>query len=421
MHQNDGSDILSPATWFHFENRWNITLAELLDKLKPVFNAEWYVTPNNQLVFKPRIEFLNQTPIFDFTLPENEQKWDKYTLRYTFNGTKKPAYGRYSYTIDASDLASQELQPLYNDIIDFDGPKNNPMLEGNLSKTFEFASTGAIRDGRSKRDYLIGTVSDGETVAYALLVLLALMIPILFPILLPPGVVVGLAAGFLTLWAAGVAALANNLRDEFNEPPYTGAVRLTSEQVATPRLLLWDGVLLNRAKMTAVAPASIAPNTYYNPTSEPYTTRNKFEYGTPGIFNYEMYFDGYFRQNLFDRYHDQLDNPVKSLHTNQSFELNAFLCCEMQDLLGVWENDFAKIGYFVKLESRPNMDIFGRIEHFTLNYDDQTINIKGQVYRIIHEPESIEEPGESIDVSFPGESEEVCCNPVIISVDAQTI
>lgn len=384
MHQSDASPITSPALSFHFENRWNITLAELLDKLKPVFNAEWYVTPLNQLVFKPKTEFLNTAPIIDFTLDINQRLWDKYSLKYTFNGNKKPAYGRYAYSIDGSDLASQELQPLYNDIIDYDGPKNNLMLEGNFSKNFEFASTGAIRDGRSKRDYLIETVSDGETVGYALVIILAVIVAVLVAgvVTTPAGIALGV---FLGLWAVAIANLANDLRDEFNNSAYSGAVRLTSEQVATPRLLLWDGISFNRAKMTAVAAAAIAPNTFYNPTSEIYTTRNKFQYGPAGIFNYEMYFDGFFTDNLFDRFHDEIDNPMKSLMNNQSFEFNAFLCCELLDLLGVWEGDFAKIGYFVKLEERPTMDIIGRIEHFTVNYDDATVNIKGKAYKINQE------------------------------------
>lgn len=380
MHQSDAAAVTSPALYFHFENRWNITLAELLDKLKPVFNAEWYVTPNNTLVFQPKTEFLNTAPIIDFTLDINERLWDKYSLRYTFNGNKKPAYGRYAYTIDASDLASQELQPLYNDIIDYDGPKNNLMLEGNLSKNFEFASTGAIRDGRSKRDYLIETVSDGEGVAYALVIMLAVITAALFA-----GAVTAIAAAalaaFLIAWAASIANLANDLRDDFQRDLYTGAVRLTSEQVAAPRLLIWDGISFNRAKMVATAAAAINPNTFYNPTSEVYESRNKFQYAPSGIFNYEMYFDGFFTDNLFDRYHDEIDNPMKSLLNNQTFELNAFLCCEMLDLLGVWEGDFAKIGYFVKIEERETMDIFGRIEHISVNYDDMTIQIKGKAYR----------------------------------------
>lgn len=380
VHVNDGSAVTSPALWFHFENRWNITLAEFLDKLKPVFNAEWYVTPNNTLVFKPKAEFLDTTPIFDFSDPANAGLWDKESLRYTFNGTKKPAYGRYQYQIDASDLASQELQPLYSDIIDYDGPTDNLMLEGNVSKNFEFAPTGAVRDGRAKEDYLIRTTSEGETVAYALVIVLAVVIAALLAGILSAGAGAALAA-FLGLWAIGIANKASDLRDLFGSDIYTGAVRLTSEQVATPRLIIWNGESMNRAKMVEVAPGDIDPNPYFNPDAEPYTTRNKFQYAPAAIFNFPMYFDGYFLDNLYPRFHDPIDNPLKSLANNQTFELSADLCCELLEILGVWENSFARIGYFVILEQRDGYDVRGRLDHFEVDYDNETINLKGQVYK----------------------------------------
>lgn len=379
MHVDDGSAVLSPALWFHFENRWNVTLAEFLDKLKVLFKAEWYVTPNNTLVFQPKADFLAlaSTPILDLTTSSD---WDKDSLRYTFNGNKKPAYGRYQYQIDASDLASQELQPLYNDIVDFDGPANNLMLEGNVAKNFEFASTGAVRDGRAKEDYLRQTVSDGETVAYALVVLVAVIIAALFAGVASAGAAAALAA-FLAIWVISIGSKADNLRDDFGSAVYTGAVRLTSEQVAAPRVLIWDGVALNRAKMVAVAPGDIDPNPYYNPTPEAYDVRNKFQYAPAGVFNYPMFFDSYFLGNLFDRFHDSLDNPLKSMATHQSFELDHDLCCSVLDALGVWEDQFARIGYFIKIESRPGYDVFGRLEHFGLNYDDEKVTMRGQVYK----------------------------------------
>lgn len=383
MHINASSAVTSPGLSFHFENRWNITLAEFLDKLKPLFQAEWYVTPNNTLVFHPKQDFLDLigSPIIDLTLPANERLWYKYSLHYTFNGNKKPAYGRYQYTIDASDLASQEAQPLYNDIVDYDGPANNQMLEGNKSKNFEFASTGSIRDGRAKVDYLHATVNDGETVAYALIVVLAVIIAALLGGVLSAGAAAVLA-GFLIVWVINIAAKSEDLRDLFDDAIYTGAVRLTSEQVATPRVLIWDEISLNRAKMVSVAPGSILPNTFYNTTSEAYTARNKFQYSPSAVFNYPMYFEAYFLGNLFDRFHNDLDNPIMSLESHQTFDLDMVLCCATQDLLGVWEGEFAKIGYFIKLASRETYDIYGRIEHFNLNYDDEIIGIKGQVYKL---------------------------------------
>jgi hypothetical protein len=385
MHNSAASAATSPALWFHFENRWNITLAELLDKLKVIFQAEWYVTPGNTLVFKPKGDFiaLSSSPIIDLTDQLIADKWDKLSLRYSFNGNKQPAYGRYQYQIDASDLASQEAQPLYNDIVDYDGPTDNLMLEGNISMSYEFASTGFVRDGRAQGDYLRQVVIDGETVAYALVVVLAIIIASLFAGTLSAGAGAVLAA-FLGVWAALIAAKSNDLRDLFGGTAYTGAVRLTSEQVGTPRLLLWDGVSLNRAKVVSVDPDDIVPNTWFNTTSEDYTTRNKFNYTPVGglsIFNYPFYFESFFLDNMYDRYMDALDNPLKSLDTHQRFEVDLSACCDFLDILGVWDTDFAKIGYFVKIESRAGYDVVGRIEHFNVNYDEEKIGLRGKVYK----------------------------------------
>jgi hypothetical protein len=382
VHVDDSSAATSPALWFHFENRWNITLAEFLDKLKPVFKAEWYVTPNATLVFKPKLDFLGGAPIIDFTDPALRKHWDPATLRYRFNGDKKPAYGRYQYTVDPSDLATQEAAPLYNDIVDFDGDADNPMLEGNVSNQLEFAATGFIRDGRAKEDYTVQTVSDGETGAYALLILLGVIIASLLAGVVTAGAAAAMA-GFLALWAANIAAKANDVRDIFQDEKYTGAVRLTCEQVGSPRLIIWDGESLNRAKPVAVDQADIDPNPYYNTLPEDYVTRNKFQYGPAGIFNYPMYFDSYFLGNLFDEFHDDLDNPLKSVTSHQTFELDADLCCQLLDPLGVWAGDFARIGAFVVLEDLPTYQVTGRIEHIELDYDEQQIRLKGQVYKTL--------------------------------------
>lgn len=380
VHVNDDSSVTSPALWFLFENRWNITIAELLDKLKVLFCAEWYVTPNSTLVFRPKQDFLDTVPIFDFSDPANATLWDNTTLRYTFNGDKKPAYGRYQYTIDGSDLATQEAQPLYNDIVDYDGPANNLMLEGNVSKNFEFAATGFIRDGRAKEDYLRATINDGETGAYALLIILAVVIASLLAGVVSAGAAAALAA-FLGVWALQIASKANDLRDLFADEKYTGAVRLTAEQTGVPRIIIWDGVSFNRAKVVAVDPNDIVPNTFFNPTSMSYTDRNTFQYAISAVYNYPMYFESYFIDNLFDRFHNNIDNPLKSLANNQTFEMKANLCCELLNVLGVFENDFARIGYFIKLEQRNGYEVTGRIEHFNPNYDDETITIKGQVFK----------------------------------------
>lgn len=378
-HTNDSDGVTSPALWFHLENRWNITLAEFLDKLKPVFDAEWYVTPNSTLVFRNKTDFLNLAPILDF-VASDLNIWE---LEYTFIGDKKPAYGRYQYTPDASDLASQEVQNIYNDIVDFDGPTDNLMLEGNVSMLVEFAPTGFVRDGKARGDYMRDLINDGETVAYAILVLLGVITASLLAGVLSAGAGAALAI-FIGIWVINIANKASDLRGTFGSATYTGAVRITSDQVGTPRLILWDGLSLNRAKVVKVDPDDIVPAAFYNPDLDSWTDLNTVQYNPVGglfVFNYPMYFDSMFEGNLFDRFHDALDNPLKSADSNQLFEFYTDRCCQVLDALGVWEGDFARIGYQVVIEQRANYQVNGRIEHMEVSYEDDRVRLRGRVIK----------------------------------------
>lgn len=373
-HTNEGGNILSPALWFYFENRWLVTLADFLDYLKKVFKAEWYVTPNSKLIFHPQIVFDTSAAIIDFSAPGALPIFD---LEYTFDGTKKPAYGRYQYQPDGADMASQEISTLYNDIADYDGPANNPMLEGNVSNNFEFAPTGFVRDGRSP-DYLRTLINDAETISYILLGILEVIA--LASLLSVHPVMAGLITGYIIVWVAGIAHRSNLWRDRFGEwdSEYTGAVRLTIEQVGTPRLLLWDGVSKDRAKV--VRQGVPDPNAFYNPTLIPYTDRNTIN-DQKILFNYPLYFDSFYKENMFDRFHDKVDNPLKSLETHQSFSLRVDLCCEVMDIFGLWDGDFARIGYIIKIEQRDNHGIFGKITAIELAYEGDAVVIKGRVMK----------------------------------------
>jgi len=378
MWEIESDSKLSPSLAYNFDNRWLITIAELFDKLKNVFAAEWYVTPNNTIVFKHTKDLIQLLPIYDFTLPGSTPI---YNLRYTFNGDKKPAYGRYQYTDDGSDLASQEMSTLYSDIIDYDGPAFNPMLEGEKTKNIEFAPTGFVRDGRAK-DYLELLINDGKLGAYILVGVLSVVIAALSLgiITTPAGIALGIA---VVAWVAAIAAKSSTLKNEFVDSgsDYTGAVRLTSEQVLTPRLILWDGVDKRRAK--AVTGSIPEPNVYYNPNLTPYNEKNKIDTDNSSltVYNYPMYFDGDFKENLYDKYHDIIDNPLKSKETHQTAKWEVDLCEDMLNLFGVFENQYAQIGKIVKLEERDNYDIYVRIGNINVDYGSNTITIKGQVIR----------------------------------------
>jgi len=383
MHESNSNSVSSPSLAYHFDNRWLITAAELMDKLKVVFCAEWYVTPNNTIVFKHTKDLINLAPIYDFTAEDAAPIYD---LRYTFNGDKKPAYGRYEYQTDGSDLASQEVANLYNDIIDYDGPANNVMLEGEKSKNFEFAPTGFVRDGRAK-DYLKLLINDGKTGASILLAILIVVEIALGAGVLSAGAALALVA-FTAAWKLAINSKTDHLKDEFvNGSKYSGAVLLTSEQVLTPRLILWDGARKDRAMSHADATLP-TPNTFYNPTSVAYNVKNRIDIDNPGhnVYNYPLYFDGDFTGNLFDRYHDTIDNPLKSLETHQDAKWNVDLCEDMLNLFGVFENQYAVIGKIVKLEDRDNYDVYVRIGNINVDYDNNKINLKGTVIRRVNTP-----------------------------------
>lgn len=378
MHEFDGDEKASPSLAYHFDNRWLITIAELLDKLKVVYAAEWYVTPLDTLVFKHKKDLITLAPIYDFTAPGAEPI---YNLRYTFNGDKKPAYGRYEYQDDGSDLASQEMSTLYSDIIDYDGPSNNPMLEGERLKSFEFAPTGFVRDGRSK-DYLRLLIEDGKLGAFIITIILAV---VLVAFVAGAITVLGAIAMFAFFYGTIGAIVINNrrLRDEFVDgPAYDGVVRLTSEQTMIPRLLLWDGVSEEQAKVvkTVVLPDA---NLFYNPLNISYDVKNRIEQDNPEptIYNYPLYFDGDFMDNMFPNYHDTIDNPLKSLESHQDVKWSVDLCPPMLNLFGVFENQYAQIGKIVKLETRDNYDVYVRIGNISVDYDTNQINLRGVVLR----------------------------------------
>jgi hypothetical protein len=147
------------------------------------------------------------------------------------------------------------------------------MLEGNKSKSFEFAPTGFVRDGRSK-DYLKLLIEDGKLGSSILLATVLVIIAALAAGVLSAGAAAALVA-FAAGWKAGINGKSNTLINEFVEnDTYSGAVRLTSEQTLAPRLILWDGASKGRAKAYEQGTLP-TPNTFYNPTSVPYDEKIK--------------------------------------------------------------------------------------------------------------------------------------------------
>lgn len=373
----NGGDYTSPSTKFVWDNRSVLSFSKFLDQLKKVFNAEWYVTPDKKLVFQKKSYFDNLAPIIDFTAPGAVKK---YHLAYTFNGIKKPAYGSYEYQIDPQDTCSNESKWRYNDIVDFDGPANNPMLEGHVTKAFDFAMTSFHNDGTSE-DFLQEGIQLGRLIAIG-----AIIIGLGEIFLAANFITVAIVTGLVTL---GYTITNNYVNDYFNNPNLNGMVRVSNSEINFPRLLLWDRTTpLNASKV--VKPGFPAQNPKYNIDGVEYweehpTYDNAGGVFEPGgsvevVYNYPMFVDAMYTNNLYDRFHDY-DNPMSNPVINQDWSLDVDLCCEMLDILGVWENDFAKVGGVVVLENRGGRPIKGRLEDFEIDYDNGVITLKGNVLK----------------------------------------
>lgn len=366
-------DYDADSTKFIYENRTGMPFAKALDALRQVFNSEWYVTPNKRLIFKPRAFFDNQNPIYDFTTGA----FPLVGLKYTFNGNKKAAYGDYSYKLDPSDQCTNEIKWRYDTIVDYDSVADNPMLEGNVTKEFEFGMTAFNRDG-TVEPYFESAIKIGRIVAIS-----AVVVGLGELLSGTGGLTVFIAVGLVALGYGITNGYINNF---FQDPILDGVVRLSNNQINVPRLLLWDRATpMNRAKVVKVQNPDKNPQ--YNKSGNDYyqdhATRDEpglFGGEIKDIYNYPLYIDENFKGNLYDRFHEY-DNPLKNTEINQTWEGTVALCCEMLNIFGTWENDFAKIGAVVILENRNGRIIKGRVTSIEPDYKQGYLSLKGRVLK----------------------------------------
>ncbi len=364
----------SPQTKFLWDNRTGMSFAMFLDQLKLLFNCEWYVTPNKELVFQPKSYFDNLTPIYDFTAAGSLKL---YNFFYQFNGNKKPSYGDYEYKIDPQDTCSNDLKWRYDTIVDFDRLAYNPMMEGNITKNFAFGCTSFMYDGATE-DFMRNAIEDGRTIAE-----LAILVGLIALLLATNPLTAVATAALLTV---GYVLTNDFINDFFHKDELEGAIRTSSNVINVPRILYKNPEsLVDRANVFSVE--SPTPNTYYNPTSIDYYTKHPAFNASAGyfgtdvtkIYNYPLYIDEDFEGNLYDLH--EHDNPLKNPIINQEWEGDLDACCSTLNLFGVWENDYIKIGAVVILENRNGRLIKGRIESIDLNEDTGMIHLKGRVLK----------------------------------------
>ncbi|MFA9213897.1 MAG: hypothetical protein ACEQSR_08630, partial [Candidatus Methylacidiphilales bacterium] len=179
---------------------------------------------------------------------------------------------------------------------------------------------------------------------------------------------------FIGLWIAFFIAKIDSLRNKIGCEEYEGSIRhIGSGEIDTQRLIMWDGQSMNVAKVVIKAP-QIEP--YYNTDNTSYND----EYGIGYTRNFDLMFDANFKESMY-QYHEKTDNTLLNGFTNQEVTFKVRYCCEVLDLLGIYEGGTKKLYYNIKLPNYNNWSSIGHIINISLNPNDGFIIIKAKLLR----------------------------------------
>lgn len=357
-----------------------LTLTDLLDQLKPLFNAEWRVI-NNKLYFKRKDMFAREGYVYDFAGADRGKLIEGVCFEYSV--VKSPASIKGLYESDAADSCGNESRKNSNSVLSMGDASLNPILDGILDKTTRFGSPKFRFDGASA-DYIYDAaqqVNNSELFTGALTAL--------FPII-------------------------RNVLERI--PAY--CLLLKDETATLPKILLWDGESYEQARCyrdkTAfddttgmpLPPVNLAYNdnglawfvnypvntfvsgSNFLPYSYPqgyYTVRNLFSTVIGRemalLVNYSMYFAPEYKGSMWDRFH-WIDDPMRFPSLKQQWRGKIPLCCEDMKHLGV-ENNSENIALGGKVKLPVNYYPDGKIKEITLSYDPENelgayIEIKGE-------------------------------------------
>lgn len=321
------------------ENEPLLTLDMFLDKLAVPYNSEWRII-NNQLYFNKKNEMMPKEVLFDFTEADKDELISN--ICYEWNGDKKPAFLRGVYQKDAVDATGNEAAERMNDIVEFNDPIN-PMLEGEKTIMGEFGMQRFMWDG-GDQPYISNAMEFARNTLIGV-----------------PVALVGLNVGkqaFLDL---------------------KGVLYMTGDTCLFPKLLVWDGVDYDNAKV--VRPYSYEndgayyppPNIKYNKEGKNYEEVHPQDYDNfydlDGVlYNYPMFFDAQFKGNLYDRFFD-IEDPRTGSLLNKTWDLQIRNCCDNLRRLGVDGNGSnVAIGRRVRL-FKDGYYTEGIIESIEVNYD----------------------------------------------------
>lgn len=372
-----GADPNDTDFWIE-DNSPLLTLDQFLDQIKGAFNHEWQVR-NGRLYFQRKDFYLSENYVYDFSFGSADRYKIVEGICYEPNDIKYPASCTGIYTPDASDTCGNEAgnsngRGQMNGYVSFADTDNNPNFEGVLNKTVQLGATKFRLDGAST-DYIadaMQVVCNGS---------------VLTPFLN------GLFRDFV---APGISKYADH------------ALLLSAETAVQPKILIWDGrdylnakAIRNRAAYPNVAAEDIPEqNPAYNaPTPylpQPWHVRHKPEtdilgsaltigpndpgrykvtdyfsiviYNPPAMLpNYPMYFEPWYRDNLWDYFH-WIDDPRRNPSMSRNWRVKIQLCCEDLQKLGVF-NDAGGIVLGQKIKLPTGFYPDGVILEITVNYD----------------------------------------------------
>jgi hypothetical protein len=332
---------------------------------------KWDIIGNTLYIYDYDTIIDTQNPVADIT--------EKDTTCFEYDLTKKPAYGRYEYQTDANDAASNEVAPLYNDIVDYDGEADNPTLEGENDKQFAFATVGFLHDYIGD-DYVDKVTDDARITAYVLWGIVSLLTTY---ILLTAGVTAALAAPLVAAVAFAYVSINNKTQDlkgDYGDgSQYRGIIRVKGGGVRSiPSIIRYDETTpINAAKVVAVPVGGIVINPVYNTDSVPYEQQN-FGIGVyktlQYAYNYPLYFDSWYEGTLYDK-HETSDNPLVVNISHKQARFDIPLCCETLKQVGVEFGSVNIVGRVINVQGGYNV----LVTEATVNYEKRIITIKGKL------------------------------------------
>ena len=144
-----GTDDDDSTTYFIERDQPIMTCTQLLNRLKPVYNAEWRIV-GSTLYFESKEYFINSTEWLDVS-KMNAENIVEYPC-YSFLGQERPALLHITYTTDAIDNICNEALADYEYYETWNNPYS-PSQDGTKEVILEFAPARFREDGYEKSVY----------------------------------------------------------------------------------------------------------------------------------------------------------------------------------------------------------------------------------------------------------------------------